>query len=443
MNETSANTVKILAVEDDAGDYGLMRVYLRMAGYGMDVENDTVVWAMSLAEAKEKTCQFRPDLVLLDLNLLDSCGIDTVIEIRKILPGTPVIVLTGNDDKELAIAALHKGASDYVVKGHYEHDALGKAIRHALVRAQLEAQLRLFEVALNSAANGILITDADACIQWANPAFTQLTGYSLDEAIGHTPSELIRSGMQEQAFYKNMWDTILSGNNWHGEIINRHKNGTLYSEALSIAPIVDKQKKVTNFVAIKQDITARINYEKTIVNMASHDALTRLPNRRLLNDRLSHAMASSKRSGCYGALMFLDLDKFKPLNDTHGHAVGDLLLIEVADRLKSCVREADTVARFGGDEFVVMLSEVSSDKAESTSQANIVAEKILASLSAPYRLPVKDNMFIEHRCTASIGVIMFINHELSQGDLLKCADMAMYQAKEAGRNQIRFYGQVT
>ncbi len=441
MNETSANTVKILAVEDDAGDYGLMRVYLRMAGYGMDVENDSVIWAMSLAEAGEKTLQFKPDLVLLDLNLPDSCGINTVIEIRNILPGTPVIVLTGNDDKELAIASLHKGASDYVVKGHYEHDALGKAIRHALVRAQLETQLRLFEVALNSAANGILITDADAYIQWANPAFTQLTGYSLDEAIGHKPSELIRSGMQDQAFYKNMWDTILSGNNWHGEMINRRKNGTLYSEALSIAPIVDKHRKVTNFVAIKQDITARINYEKTIVNMASHDALTRLPNRRLLNDRLSHSMASSKRSGCYGALMFLDLDKFKPLNDTHGHAVGDLLLIEVADRLKSCVREADTVARFGGDEFVVMLAELNSDRAESTSQANIVAEKILAALSIPYRLPVKNNLFVEHRCTASIGVIMFINHELSQDDLLKCADMAMYQAKESGRNQIRFYGQ--
>ena len=154
-------------------------------------------------------------------------------------------------------------------------------------------------------------------------------------------------------------------------------------------------------------------------------------------------MATSKRSASYGALMVLDLDNFKSLNDTHGHLAGDMLLIEAARRLTSCVREMDTVARFGGDEFVVMLSNLSSDKTESSSQAAIIAEKIRSSLSAPYRLTLrneaKEETTVEHQCTASIGVVLFINSEVKQDDILKWADTAMYQAKEAGRNSVRFY----
>ena len=195
--------------------------------------------------------------------------------------------------------------------------------------------------------------------------------------------------------------------------------------------------------ASNRDISERKRMEEQVHQLAFYDALTKLPNRRLLNDRLNQTMAASKRSGCYGALMFLDLDNFKPLNDTHGHVVGDLLLIEVADRLKSCVREMDTVARFGGDEFVVMLGDLTADKAESTSQAEIVAEKIRISLSEPYLLTMKRegkaDTTIEHHCTASIGVALFIGHEASQDNILKWADAAMYQAKEAGRNLIMFY----
>ena len=196
------------------------------------------------------------------------------------------------------------------------------------------------------------------------------------------------------------------------------------------------------FVTIYSDITERKQMEDQVLQLAFYDDLTKLPNRRLLNDRLSQTMAASKRSSCYGALMFLDLDNFKPLNDTHGHVVGDLLLIEVADRLKACVREMDTVARFGGDEFVVMLSDLNADKAESTSQAEIVAEKIRSRLSEPYLLTIrhegKADGTVEHLCTVSIGVTLFINHEASQDDILKWADAAMYQAKDAGRDAIRF-----
>jgi len=192
-----------------------------------------------------------------------------------------------------------------------------------------------------------------------------------------------------------------------------------------------------------RDVTAQKEMEEQIHQLAFYDALTKLPNRRLLNDRLGQTIASSKRTGFYGALMFLDLDNFKPLNDTYGHVVGDLLLTEVASRLKNCVRGADTVARFGGDEFVVMLNELATDKAESASQARIVAEKIRSSLAESYLLTVKHegkaDTQVEHHCTTSIGVVVFNDHEGIQDDILKWADSAMYQAKEAGRNLIQFF----
>lgn len=179
--------------------------------------------------------------------------------------------------------------------------------------------------------------------------------------------------------------------------------------------------------------------ENQIRKLAFYDTLTQLANRRLLADRLGQAMSASKRSQCYGAVMFLDLDNFKPLNDTYGHEIGDLLLIEVAHRITSCVRETDTVARFGGDEFVVMIEGLDTDKQLSIVQASVIAEKIRAALAEPYFLAEKSGTTVEHRCTSSIGAALFFDHEAAQEDILKWADMAMYQAKDDGRNLIRFY----
>jgi diguanylate cyclase (GGDEF)-like protein/PAS domain S-box-containing protein len=195
---------------------------------------------------------------------------------------------------------------------------------------------------------------------------------------------------------------------------------------------------------VNYDITERKQLEDQVRQLAFHDTLTQLPNRRLLVDRLSQTMSASRRSGKYGALMMLDLDNFKPLNDAHGHLAGDLLLNEVARRLIECVRETDTIARVGGDEFVVLLGELDTDKTESTKQAGEVAEKIRASLALPYQLTLseegKADIVVQHRCSASIGVALLLNHEASQADILKWADTAMYRAKEAGRNVVRFYG---
>jgi len=240
-----------------------------------------------------------------------------------------------------------------------------------------------------------------------------------------------------------MWRSLTEKGQWFGEIWNRRKNGEVYAETLNISAVLDAQGKPQQYVALFSDITERKQIEGQVQELAFYDPLTKLPNRRLLSDRLSQAMAACRRSGFHGALMFLDLDNFKPLNDKHGHVVGDLLLIEAAARLKSCVREMDTVARFGGDEFVVMISELDVDVKESAAQAGIIAEKIRAALSRPYLLKIQREgnatATVEHHCTASIGVVLFGQHEAGQDDLLKCADAAMYQAKQEGRNLIRFY----
>jgi diguanylate cyclase (GGDEF)-like protein/PAS domain S-box-containing protein len=349
-----------------------------------------------------------------------------------------------------------------------EHDKLlGLVTRHDLVKTlqgsyvhflretiqaqrnelfKLSQQRILFELhdaALAAADNAILIADRQAVIQWANPAFSRLTGYTQEETVGNCISDVVKSGEQSNEFYETLWKTILDGQVWRGEIVNKRKDGTHYHEEMTITPVRIKSDEITHFIAVKQDISERKRVEAQIHDLAFHDALTRLPNRRLLNDRMEHTMSASKRSGRYAALIFLDLDNFKPLNDVHGHDVGDLLLVEVAHRISSCVRETDTVARFGGDEFVVMLSELGVDKAESTAQASIVAEKIRATLAKPYVLPIQSDeaveTILEHYCTSSIGVVLFINHEAHPRDIIKWADRAMYQAKAAGNNSIRFY----
>ena len=202
-------------------------------------------------------------------------------------------------------------------------------------------------------------------------------------------------------------------------------------------PIMNKNGGVDKLMGITEDITERKLAEEKVLNLAFYDTLTQLANRRLLSDRLGQAIAACRRSGCYGAVMFLDMDNFKPLNDHYGHDVGDMLLIEVAHRIGRCVRETDTVARFGGDEFVVLIGELDAELALSLDQARIVAEKIRAALSEPYFLG--DRKTLEYRCSSSIGVVLFTGDGASQEEVLKRADLAMYRAKEHGRNRVGFF----
>jgi len=307
---------RILLIEDDPGDAGLIEAYLRLARFGGQAPG--VVVATSLNEARGLIEQATPDLILLDLALPDSTGLATVTAVHGLAPGTPIVVLSGQRDAEFEAEVLEAGAQDYLVKGEFDSEHISRAIRHARTRARLEARLKL--------------QDAE---------------------------------IRQLAFY---------------------------------------------------------------------DALTKLPNRRLLLDRLQQALAASGRNHRAGALLFIDLDDFKGLNDTLGHDVGDLLLIQVARRLVECVREGDTVSRLGGDEFVVMLEDLGGSLEEAVLQAEVVGEKIIAALNRPYDLNGN-----EQRSTPSIGITLFNSAHDSIDDLLKRADLAMYQAKEAGRNTLRFF----
>ncbi len=299
-------------------------------------------------------------------------------------------------------------------------------------RKRLETDLRIAATAFES-QESLLITDADGVILRVNKAFTKCTGYTAEEVVGQTP-RLFKSGRHGADFYRDMWENIHRTGGWQGEIWDRRKNGEVYPKWLTISAVRGNDGGVTHYVGSHIDITERKAAEEQIRQLAFHDPLTRLPNRQLLLDRLQHSLISNARSGRNGALLFIDLDNFKNLNDTLGHAMGDSLLQQAAERLTSCKREGDTVARLGGDEFVVMLENLSGQPLEAAEQAESVGEKILAALSRPYQLGT--HVF---RSSGSIGATVFGGGNQEAEELLKQADIAMYQAKKADRNTLRFF----
>jgi diguanylate cyclase (GGDEF)-like protein/PAS domain S-box-containing protein len=312
---------------------------------------------------------------------------------------------------------------------------LSYGIRAFIRLREQSSRLKLAARVFGTASEGVTITDIDGTILDVNTAFTVVTGYTREEVLGKNP-RLLQSGRHSAQFYAKMWQSIRETGQWQGEVWNRRKNGEVYPEWLNItAGTVDdgEQKKVTHYVATFSDITLRKQNEAEIFQLAFYDPLTELPNRRLLMDRLRHIMASRGYGVGHAALLFIDIDNFKTLNDIKGHDIGDLLLIDIARRLRSCVREGDTVSRLGGDEFVVMLESLSPEPEQAAAQAKAAGDKIHQSLNQPYQL--KD---FEHHSTCSIGISMF-NHDVSADELLKHADTAMYEAKAAGRNALRFF----
>ena len=301
-------------------------------------------------------------------------------------------------------------------------------------RKKAEYEQRIAATAFES-QEGMCISDADGRILRVNRAFTRITGYSVEEVIGKT-TNLLKSGRHNEEFYAAMWDRLKHEGVWEGEIWNRRKNGQVYPEHLTITAVKNADGIVTNYVSTLNDITLTKTAEDEIKHLAFYDPLTRLPNRRLLLDRLRQTLASIARSGRTGALLFIDLDDFKTLNDTLGHDIGDLLLQQVAKRLESCVREEDTVARLGGDEFVILLQDLSKETLEAGEQTESIGSKILVTLNQPYQLATH-----EYSNTPSIGATLFNDNRQSIDELMKQADIAMYQSKKAGRNRMHFFDQ--
>lgn len=552
---TEATNCCVLLIEDEPGDASLVRQYLR-ASTNLRFE---LIWRENLADGEQIIAQQKIDVVLVDLSLPDSRGLDTVLRIRKATRVLPIIVLTGHDDTEFSLKALDCGAQDYLLKTSIDTDTLVRAIRYAMSRISLERRLyeseqrmtmalqsaclglwdwhipsgkvifneqcasmlgytldevgsdidiwkrlvhpddwqvvkasldphlrgetdlysaehrllhkqghwvwvhdtgrvlewdfhgqpiravgihqdislrkaselrdHLLVSALETVEHGVVITDIDARIEWANKAFETLTGFSHDEAIGMQPNELVKSGKQDPAFYQNLWDTIQSGNTWRGEIVNQRKNGELYDEELVISPVKDQQGCIRHFVGVKQDVSERKRIQTELWELATTDGLTGFLNRRHFMARLENEFARVQRNNHRVAVLMLDLDHFKQINDGYGHPTGDAMLQHFAGIIRAELRKIDVVGRIGGEEFAIFMPETDAEP------AIIIAERLRNVLADTPLVIDKHTISI----TVSIGIALMHADSGTADCVLTKADKALYTAKENGRNSVRVW----
>lgn len=481
--------MQLLLVEDNPADAALIREMLAdLPGGKVNGVTETRRLDEARAFLQKETCC---DLVLLDLGLPDSQGLETLNELLKARADVPVVVLTGLDDRETALAAIRDGAQDYLVKGMIDPQLLERTLYYARERHRLRsaleqsmARMRLAASVMASTLEGIFITDPDFRIAEINPAFTDITGLSLNDVKGESPATL-GAGHYEEERYLEIRDTVKNGGFWQGEVWNRRRDGEVFAAWLNVNALRDEAGRDRGYVGIFTDITQRKLVEQHLKKMAHYDVLTGLPNRALFYDRLEQAITRTRRhqageavhaadnskshpaatrqkpqsaaneaasspaaaagelatpnhgfpdengsgqpNGTRVALLFLDLDKFKPINDTLGHEAGDQILQQLARRLQTCIRQTDTVARLGGDEFVIMLPDLAA-----FDDAIRVAEKALTAVTRPFK--IKNEIW--HLGT-SIGIAIFPDHGQDRDTLLQQADAAMYRAKQAGGNTWR------
>lgn len=541
--------VHVLMIEDNPGDARLVHELLadttvgRFVLHHMERLTDGLSWLQ-----KNKA-----DVILLDLSLPDSQGLETVHSVRDSFADLPIVVLTGHVDTSIGLTAVQAGCQDFLTKGSSDGDLIARTIRYAIERKRSEAALResearyrtlvdaspeailvcrtghitfanpaaaallqaedqdsligieygpllrelnalieattsfspvspvtpkvlpdarihtltggkahveataipiqtteepgvqlilrdisarreaereqrLAAAVFRTSAEGMIVTDTDTTIIAANPAFCHMTGYRSEELVGQSP-KLWSSGRHGRDFYSKMWTDLNKSGHWHGEIWNRRKNGEVFVQRVVISAITDDEGFATNYVAVFSDITDEKREAEEVLYHATHDALTALPNRVLLKDRLDQAVAIGSRYHGGVAVLFIDLDGFKPINDQHGHVFGDLLLQAVARRLQGCIRDSDTVARLGGDEFVIV-ARGNGGKVD----ADNIAEKVLSVLHQPFQI-----QGLEARIGCSIGIALFPTHAQHGEALLDCADQAMYRAKHSGKGTYRYY----
>lgn len=455
---------RVLLVDDEPQLLEFHAEILRQAGMIVRAETNPLLVLDALQE-------FNADVLVLDVYMPECEGTELAAVIREDgnLARLPILFLSSETNLTKQIAAIEFGGDDFLVKpvapAHLVMLVKIRAQRMrrdmqlmetlnvslvdfmrvqtlqrnngdlretVLAHQQTAQELRVISAAFET-QDAIMITDRDAKILRVNQSFQKITGYTATEVLGKNP-RFLQSGQHTMEFYREMWGELLARGKWTGEIWDKRKNGEIYPSYLTITAVPDDSGLASHYVSVFRDVSDAKRSEEEIRNLAFYDHLTELPNRRLLTEKFHAALLSSDRSEQYGALLFLDLDRFKSLNDAQGHRVGDLMLVEVARRLARSVREVDTVARLGGDEFIVLLENLSEDATEAVAHANAVADKIRQNLSEPYQLNS-----CEHCTTPSIGVTLFYAQELSMDELFRRADTAMYRAKASGRNAVCFF----
>lgn len=419
----------ILIVDDDEGLCELASRALMRKGYSVETAGS----GRSALDAIER---LNPALMLLDYRLPDMTGEDLVRSLKDSGSDLPFVMMTGQGDEQLAVSIMKLGAADYLIKDTELIDRLppvvGRIFKSIDVNRKLakaEDELRLAANVFTHSSEGILITDSNAVIVEVNPAFTEITGYSREEALGKNP-RMLQSGRHGAEFYAALWRSLAEEGHWSGEVWNRSKDGKVFCELLTISSVRSPSGETGNYIAQFSDITALKEYQSQLERIAHFDSLTGLPNRLLLSDRMTQAMAQAPRRALHIAIVYLDLDGFKAVNDAHGHETGDLLLAALASRMTQALREGDTLARLGGDEFVAVLVDLNGIDASLP-----ILTRLLEAAAQP--VTVGD---ITLRVSASLGVSVFPQRdEVDADQLLRQADQAMYQAKQSGKNRFHIF----
>ena len=420
--------LKVLFVESSEEDAELTSAELSRGGFILHSAR-----VETLADMETQLANYHWDLIISDyempsfsadlaLNTLTSSGKDI-----------PFIILSGVVQAEDAVALMRRGAHDFLSKETMVRlvPAVERELREAAERhnrRKAEERVRTLSLAIEQSPVSVVITNEKGVIEYVNPKFEEVTGFTCSEAVGRNLNFTVMEQSREGLF-QELWRTVCGGSSWHGELCNMRKDGEIFWEYANVSPLKDSLGIITNYIAVKEDITVRRGYEEQLLKQAHYDDLTGLANRALMLDRLNVAIKTAIRNNEQAALLCIDLDGFKNINDTVGHTVGDVLLCEAAGRLSSCVRDCDTLARMGGDEFIIIWPQVEDDMA-----VKHVAERILRVFEKPFM--IGNN---EHLVTASIGIVLFPADGNEHQVLLRNADLAMYKAKDLGRNRYQFF----
>lgn len=411
----------LLMVDDEEGIlHALIRLF-RREGYNL-------LTAKSGEEALRLLANNEVQVILSDQRMPQMSGVELLSKVKELYPDSVRMVLSGYADITAITEAVNKGSIYKFLFKPWDDDLLCANVREAFDRFDLTQKGAQFTKIYENTVEGIIIADHGTAIRAVNPAFSAITGYAPEEVIGKTPA-LLKSGNHDREFYQEMWSALEQDGKWTGEIWNKRKGGEIYPEWLNITVIRDSQGNVSQYVALFSDITEHKRNEERLRHQAYHDGLTGLPNRLMLGENLELAISQAERTVQQVAILLMDLDHFKFVNDTLGHDYGDKLLLAVAERLKSALRKGDTLARMGGDEFTLLLPLV-----KDTDEIAAVIEKVVNCLVLPFRIGANERVV-----TVSIGISSYPQDGTTPEELLKNADSALYQAKEAGRNTYVFF----